>query len=195
MKKSALADAAGDGCVAVLTRLLLFKRHAFKTPDAAPKFTGLLNNSRMRNRRRAAGVATALSRSACRSALTLTPDRPSLDKMATQAVEEARMVLPGIHALFGFQLMAVFNNRFAALSPPEQGLHYVAVLLIAIAIALIMIPAAYHRQVERGLASIFFVRMASILIACAMVPLMVALALKSIWSVFSYWGRGLQAAQ
>ena len=108
----------------------------------------------------------------------LPPDRPSLDKMATQAVEEARMVLPGIQALFGFQLMAVFNNRFAALSPPEQGLHYVAVLLIAIAIALIMTPAAYHRQVERGLASIFFVRMASILIACAMVPLMVALALE-----------------
>jgi len=98
--------------------------------------------------------------------------------MATQAVEEARMVLPGIQALFGFQLMAVFNNRFTALSPTEQGLHYVAVLLTAVAIALIMTPAAYHRQVERGLATAFFVRMASFLIACAMVPLMAALALE-----------------
>ena len=44
------------------------------------------------------------------------PDRPSMDKMATQAVEEVRMVLPGIQALFGFQLTAVFNATSAASS-------------------------------------------------------------------------------
>ncbi|TLG71825.1 hypothetical protein [Methylocystis sp. B8] len=35
-------------------------------------------------------------------------------KLARGAIEEARMVLPGIQALFGFQLIAVFNNRFLA---------------------------------------------------------------------------------
>ena len=39
-----------------------------------------------------------------------------MDKMATQAVEEVRMVLPGIQALFGFQLTAVFNATSAASS-------------------------------------------------------------------------------
>jgi hypothetical protein len=39
----------------------------------------------------------------------------SLEHEARQAVEEARMVLPGIQALFGFQLIAVFNQRYTEL--------------------------------------------------------------------------------
>jgi len=47
-----------------------------------------------------------------------------LEREANRVIEEARMVLPGIQALFGFQLVAVFNNRFeTALSPSEQTLH------------------------------------------------------------------------
>ena len=36
----------------------------------------------------------------------------SLETEVEQILEEARMVLPGIQALFGFQLIAVFNQRF-----------------------------------------------------------------------------------
>ena len=39
-------------------------------------------------------------------------DGNRIEKMARQAIEEARMVLPGIQALFGFQLVTVFNDRF-----------------------------------------------------------------------------------
>ena len=39
-----------------------------------------------------------------------------VEKMAQEAIEEARMVLPGIQALFGFQLIAVFNNANAIFS-------------------------------------------------------------------------------
>src|SRR4029077_15687373 len=39
-------------------------------------------------------------------------ERESLETEVEQALEEARMVLPGIQALFGFQLIAVFNQRF-----------------------------------------------------------------------------------
>jgi Family of unknown function (DUF6328) len=46
------------------------------------------------------------------------------EKMAREAIEEARMVLPGIQALFGFQLMAVFNQRFNELTAGEQLIHY-----------------------------------------------------------------------
>ncbi len=35
----------------------------------------------------------------------------------------------GIQALFGFQLIAVYNNRFTELSPPDQVLHFVALAL------------------------------------------------------------------
>ena len=100
------------------------------------------------------------------------------EKMAREAIEEARMVLPGIQALFGFQLMAVFNQRFNELSAGGQLIHYIAVLLIAFAICLIMTPAAYHRQVEPGSVSGFYVRLASRLVAIAMLPLAVALCLE-----------------
>jgi hypothetical protein len=37
------------------------------------------------------------------------------DKTGREAIEEARMVLPGIQVLFGFQLIAVFNERLKSL--------------------------------------------------------------------------------
>src|SRR4029079_3574816 len=101
-----------------------------------------------------------------------------LAKQAQQAIEDARMVLPGIQALFGFQLIAVFNTTFGRLTQGQQYLHFLAVVLIAVAIALIMTPAAYHRQVEKDPPSPFFVRLASVLIAVAMVPLMTALCIE-----------------
>ena len=79
-------------------------------------------------------------------------DRPTeeelpLSKAAQLLLEECRMVLPGIQALFGFQLIAVFHPRFTeVLNSAEQKLHLLAIGLVGIAIALIMSPAAYHRQ-------------------------------------------------
>jgi hypothetical protein len=102
----------------------------------------------------------------------------SLDKRAEAAIEEARMVLPGIQALFGFQLIAGFNQGFKELPAAEQHLHYSSLVLVAVAIAIIMTPAAYHRIVEQGSVSVFFVRLISWLIAAAMVPLMIALGLE-----------------
>ena len=40
----------------------------------------------------------------------------TLEEEATHATDEARMVLPGIQAILGFQLIAVFNQRFEDLS-------------------------------------------------------------------------------
>src|SRR5438105_4430263 len=99
-----------------------------------------------------------------------------IEKIAQETIDEARMVLPGIQALFGFQLIATFNERFRQLPNSEQCLHYAALVLVAIAIALIMTPAAYHRLVEQNSVSSFFIRLASGLIAAAMVPLMMAIA-------------------
>ena len=78
------------------------------------------------------------------------------DKTGREAIEEARMVLPGIQALFGFQLIAVFNERFKELAKDEQ-LHFSATVLVTIAIALIMTSAACHRFAEQTTISKFFV--------------------------------------
>jgi len=102
----------------------------------------------------------------------------SLKDALQQTLEEARMVMPGVQALFGFQLIAVFNERFErVLSESEQSLHLAAILLVTIAIALVMTPAAYHRQVEPRRASASFVRLTSRLISGAMMPLALGLAL------------------
>ena len=63
------------------------------------------------------------------------------EKIAQEAIDEGRVVLPGIQALFGFQLIAVFNERFR--QEGQQLIHFTAIMLVAIAIALIMTPAAF----------------------------------------------------
>ena len=56
----------------------------------------------------------------------------------THLLEECRMVLPGIQALFGFQLIAVFNSTFRErLSSTEQFFHLAAIGLVATAVAMV----------------------------------------------------------
>jgi uncharacterized protein DUF6328 len=85
------------------------------------------------------------------------------------------MVLPGIQALFGFQLIAVFNRPFFDLGSNERMVHLASLVLVAIAIGLIMAPAVYHRMVERDRVSRYWIRLASRNITCAMAALMLAI--------------------
>ena len=103
--------------------------------------------------------------------------RESLEEEATHATDEARMVLPGVQAVLGFQLVAVFNQRFTELSSSEQSLHLVAFLMVALAMGLMMAPAAYHRQAERGKVTRRFVTLASRFLTLAMIPLIVGICL------------------
>ena len=101
----------------------------------------------------------------------------SPEERAHSTHQEARMVLPGIQALFGFQLIAAFNARFHDLDSIDRMVHLSALILIAVAIALIMTPAAYHRICEPGRTSLFFTRLASVLVAAAMLPLLLGISL------------------
>jgi hypothetical protein len=88
------------------------------------------------------------------------------------------MVLPGLQALFGFQLIAVFNQTFwDRLTHTQQIIHFVALGVVAVAIALVMTPAAYHRQAERETVSHGFVRLASRLLLWSMFPLLTGICL------------------
>jgi hypothetical protein len=102
--------------------------------------------------------------------------RESLEEEATHATDEARMVLPGVQAIMGFQLIAVFNQRFETLAPFEQWLHLTAFFLVTLAMGLIMAPAAYHRQMERGYVTRRFVDLASRLLTLSLPPLILGLA-------------------
>lgn len=100
----------------------------------------------------------------------------SLPDAVGQALDEARMVLPGVQALFGFQLVAVFNQRFdTALGEAAQLAHLAAIVSVGVAIAMLMAPAAYHRQRQRQHVSRHFLDLASRLISWALLPLAVGL--------------------
>jgi hypothetical protein len=102
----------------------------------------------------------------------------SLDQAATHLLEECRMVLPGIQALFGFQMIAVFNQRFSTeLTSIEQRVHLAAILLVVSAVILVMAPAAYHRQAEPRSISERFVRVSSRLLLWSMAPLALGIGL------------------
>jgi uncharacterized protein DUF6328 len=116
------------------------------------------------------------------AALVRPPPAPStevvsLKEEARLAHEEARTVLPGIQALFGFQLIAVFNRPFFDLERSDQLVHLSALVLVALAVGLIMAPAAHHRLAEPGIVSRHWIELASRDIASAMGALAVAIGL------------------
>jgi hypothetical protein len=98
------------------------------------------------------------------------------DAMRT-VIEEARVIIPGIQALFGFQTMAVFNNRFDGMPSEIKAAYLVALGLLVLAIGLLMTPAAYHRLAEPGQVSRTMIRRSSTLITAGLVPLTLALAI------------------
>ena len=88
------------------------------------------------------------------------------------------MVLPGIQALFGFQLVAVLSNGFPKLSAGLKELHLVATVLTAAAVAFVMSPAACHRLASPRAVSARILRVSTRLLLAAMGPLAVSLCLE-----------------
>jgi len=103
--------------------------------------------------------------------------RESLEEAVTHTTDEGRMVLPGVQAILGFQLIAVFNQKFEQLSHGLQLMHLAAFVLLALAMGLLMTPAAYHRTMERDFVTRRFLVVASALLTGAMFPLLLGLSL------------------
>ena len=81
-------------------------------------------------------------------------EQESLAEVASHLLEECRMVLPGIQALFGFQLIAVFNGTFWELPSADRMLHLFAITLVAVAIAYalasgLLVTAAHADNIGR----------------------------------------------
>lgn len=101
----------------------------------------------------------------------------TLKEEKANLVEEARMLLPGVQALFGFQTIAVFNDRFAELPHAAKNTHLLALGLVVLAMALVIAPAAFHRIAEPGCVSRRVIRLSSQLITGALAPLSCGIAL------------------
>jgi len=99
-----------------------------------------------------------------------------LSDAISHLLEECRMVLPGIQALFGFQWIAFLNQRFSDVSRANQTLHLGATAIVAISAALLMTPAAYHRTARGRAIPEHFISLSTRLILAGMFLLSVGIA-------------------
>ncbi len=91
-------------------------------------------------------------------------------------IEEARVVLPGVQALFGFQTIAVFSERFEDLAYYAKACHALGMIMVIVSVAMVMTPAIYYRTC-RGHATGAMVKSSSTMIRGALGPLAAGLAL------------------
>ncbi len=68
-----------------------------------------------------------------------------LDRELLELLNELRVVLPGVQALFAFLLIVPFNDRFASVTGVERGIYTLALLSSAFACVLFITPPAFHR--------------------------------------------------
>jgi hypothetical protein len=101
-----------------------------------------------------------------------TPLHVKIDQLLT----EARVVLPGAQAMFGFQLSIVLTQAFEKLPLQSRIAHAISIAFVAVSIMLLMAPAAYHRIVYDGEDSDDMHRTGSILVTAATLPLAIGLA-------------------
>jgi hypothetical protein len=105
-------------------------------------------------------------------------ERLTLPEQLRSTLEEARILLPGIQAMFGFQLIAVFSAKFGELDHLEQILHLVATLLTLVSVAMALTPTALHRQLMPHSVSTRLVDSASRFLTLTLVPLVLGFALE-----------------
>jgi Family of unknown function (DUF6328) len=84
-----------------------------------------------------------------------------------QLLTEARIIIPGAQALFGFQFVAMLTTGFDHLPQASKVMHALALGFIAINVVLLMMPAALHRLSYGGEDSEEFLRIGSALVVAA----------------------------
>ena len=96
-----------------------------------------------------------------------TPLKTKIEQLLT----EARVIIPGGQALLGFQFIATLTKPFAQLPGGVQFIHAAGLCAVALAVVLLMTPAALHRIAFHGEDDEDFFRTASRLVIVAALPL------------------------
>jgi hypothetical protein len=84
-----------------------------------------------------------------------------------QLLTEARVIIPGAQALFGFQFIAMLTTGFDRLPQHAKLVHAAALGLIALNVILLMTPAALHRLSFGGENTVSFLRIGSAFLIAA----------------------------
>lgn len=98
-----------------------------------------------------------------------------LDQRISQMMTEARIVLPGVQALLGFQFAAYLTEAFDKLPPASKLAHTASLLFLLVAMILLMTPAPFHRLAERGEMTPRLDRVGVAFVLSALIPLALGL--------------------
>lgn len=107
------------------------------------------------------------------------PEKEEPTPLATrieQMLTEARVIVPGARALLGFQLVVTFTRAFGELGAVPKLVHVAALCFVALAVVLLMTPAALHRIAFRGQDTQRFLTLGSGFVLTAPIALAIGLA-------------------
>jgi hypothetical protein len=134
------------------------------------------------------GLAWTLKRK--KQPMTQAPAKPTpLETQVDQLLTEARIIIPGAQALLGFQLTVTLTEAFADLSSGAKMTHAAALCCIGLAVVLLMATASIHRISFGGQDDADFLKIGSLLVVAAPLPLAVGISLDTYVAA----GRALQS--
>jgi Family of unknown function (DUF6328) len=106
------------------------------------------------------------------------PDKPTpLETQVDQLLTEARVIIPGVQALLGFQLTVTLTQAFAGLPAGSKIAHIAALCCVGLAVILVMAPASVHRIAFSGQDHPDFLAIGSVFVVGAPLPLALGIAL------------------
>ena len=100
-----------------------------------------------------------------------------LETQVDQLLTEARIIIPGVQALLGFQLTVTLTQAFAQLPAEAKLAHIAALCCMGLAVVLLMAPASIHRIAFSGQDDPDFIAMGSVFVIVAPLPLALGIAL------------------
>jgi hypothetical protein len=99
----------------------------------------------------------------------------TLSDKIKKALDEGRILVLGVQVLVGFQFRSVFEPGFERLGLPMQHLRLGGLVLMLLALALLIMPATYHRIADRGEDSADLLDVTTGMIELALLPFALAL--------------------
>jgi hypothetical protein len=100
-----------------------------------------------------------------------------LSTKVDQLLTEARVIIPGAQALLGFQFAVTLTRAFEQMPQGAKLAHVAALFCVALAVILLMAPAALHRLSFGGEDAPEFVKIGSAFVIVAPVPLALGITL------------------
>jgi hypothetical protein len=127
------------------------------------------------------------------------PERESMDlhTRIDQMLTEARVILPGVQAMMGFQLIVVMTDAFGRLPQDFQNLHLAGLASTTLSTLLLLTPAAVHRIAFSGEDDARFHVIGTRLVGAALMPLAAGMAAEvfiGTWRLFGSFSASLSSA-